>query len=642
MSKKLLTLIALGAALNAVAQKDTLSGNPLTDVTVTTANKVEQKQSTTGKVITVITKEQIEKSSGKTVAQILNEQVGIVINGAMNNAGSVQTLYMRGANAGRALILMDGVPMNDPSTITSDYDLNLFSINDIERIEICKGAQSTLYGSDAIAGVVNIITVKKDIAKPINIKVTTGFGNKNTSRTNLQLFGKINKLSYTARFAQLKTDGFSSAYDSTGNKNFDNDGYAGNVANVAIQYQATSKLSFRTFVQNSNYKADIDAGVFTDKRNYFIDNKVFNTGAGFNYKTTKWNVIGNYQYSKTSRHYDDGFAVGSANYSTNDYTAQGNFYEVYASTKINNHFTVLVGNDYRFASMNGSYFSPSWGASPYKDTSMNQYSAYTSILYAGLNEKLHIELGGRLNKHSRYGQNTTYTFNPSYKLNSSLRIFASVASGFKSPSIYQLYDTYSGNQNLEAEKSVNYEGGLQYANKKFGARAVYFSRKIGNGIDYNYITFQYFNYIKQTVNGIELEVTVQPIEQLNISANYALLSPNETTQNRITNNDTVTYNYLLRRPKNVFNVNIGWQLTKALFVSVNAKYVDNRFDVGGYQKADVELKNYMLLNANAAFFLNNNIKFFADVQNLGNQQFFDIRGYNATPTMANIGVTFNW
>ncbi|HNN30913.1 MAG TPA: TonB-dependent receptor plug domain-containing protein, partial [Chitinophagaceae bacterium] len=138
MSKKKLTLIALVASMHAFAQKDTLSGSPLDEVIITTASKVEQKQNSTGKVITVITKEQLEKSSAKTVAQVLNEQVGITINGALNIAGSVQTVYMRGANAGRTLILMDGIPMNDPSTISTDFDLNLFSINDIERIEICK------------------------------------------------------------------------------------------------------------------------------------------------------------------------------------------------------------------------------------------------------------------------------------------------------------------------------------------------------------------------------------------------------------------------------------------------------------------------------------------------------------------------
>lgn len=642
MSKKKLTLIALVASMHAFAQKDTLSGSPLDEVIITTASKVEQKQNSTGKVITVITKEQLEKSSAKTVAQVLNEQVGITINGALNIAGSVQTVYMRGANAGRTLILMDGIPMNDPSTISTDFDLNLFSINDIERIEICKGAQSTLYGSDAIAGVINIITIKKKNDKAVNIKATTAFGNKNTSRNNVQVFGKLNNLIYTARFAQLKTDGFSSAYDSAGNKNFDNDAYKGNVANAAVQYQITKKLSFKSFVQHSSYKADIDAGVFADKRNYFINNNVLNTGAGLNYKSTTLHVVGNYQYSQTRRHYNDGFAAGLPVYSTNDYNGISNFFEVYASYKINKQFTVLVGSDYRFATMDGAYVSSAWGTSKYKDTSMNQSSVYASVLFNSINNQLNIELGGRLNKHSRYGNNSTFTFNPSYNINKHFRLFASVATGFKSPSIYQLFDTWSGNKDLKAEKSINYETGVQYADQKFKTRVVYFNRKIDNGIDYNYISFKYFNYIKQTVSGLELEATLQPVKQVTIGANYTMLSPKETTQNRITNVDTVTYNYLLRRPKNTFSLNIAWQATKQLSLSVNTKYVDDRFDVGGWAKADVKLKNYFMLNAYAEYVLNNSVKFFVDAQNIGNRKFFEVNGYNTMPIMANIGVTFNW
>ena len=273
MSKKILTILASSTALIATAQnKDTLSGKIL-DPVVVTANKVEQKQSQTGKVITVISKEQIEHSPSKTVAQLLNEQAGITINGALNNVGSVQTVYMRGANAGRTLILIDGIPVNDPSQINNDYDLNLFSINDVEKIEICKGAQSTLYGSDAIAGVINIITVKPNINKAFGGKATLTAGNLSTYKGSVQLFGKVDKLTYSARYSKLKTNGFSSAYDSTGTKNFDNDGYDGNMANAALQYQASNKLSFRAFTMFSQYKADIDAGPFADKTFYFINNR---------------------------------------------------------------------------------------------------------------------------------------------------------------------------------------------------------------------------------------------------------------------------------------------------------------------------------------------------------------------------------
>ena len=152
------------------AQTDTVPGS--LDEVIITANRMEQKQSQTGKVVTVIGKDILEKSQGRTLSQVLNDQAGITINGALNNAGTVQTVYMRGANSGRMLVLLDGIPVGDPSFISNEFDLNFMSVNDVERIEIARGAQSTLYGSDAVTGVINIITVKKDIKKPIAFKST--------------------------------------------------------------------------------------------------------------------------------------------------------------------------------------------------------------------------------------------------------------------------------------------------------------------------------------------------------------------------------------------------------------------------------------------------------------------------------------
>ena len=506
MSKKILTLIALSAAINAVAQKDTLSGKPLDEVTVTTANKVEQKQSTTGKVIAVITKEQIEKSSGKTVAQILNEQAGITINGAYNAAGSVQTVFMRGSNAGRTLILLDGIPMNDPSTITTDFDLNMFSINEVERIEVCRGAQSTLYGSDAVAGVINIITVKKDINKKLNAKATISGGSLGTLKTNVQVYGKVNKLTYTTRFSKLITNGFSSAYDSTGIKGYDNDGYNGEVAHAAVQYEINKQMMVKTFVMNSQYKADIDASVFTDEKDYTINNKQFSSGVGFMYKSSLMNVTANYQYTQIGRSYinDSGFVAGFSKFEKNEYSGRTQFVEVFASLNLGNGFTLLQGGDFRIGNMSNDYLSiSSFGpyATSFKDTSMSQTSLFSSLIFNSSNKKLNVELGGRLNTHSRYGSNYTYTFNPSYTINTAYRIFSSIASGFKAPSLYQLYAGGGiGNAALLAEKSVNYEIGLQHQHKKINNRLVFFYRDIKDGIDYRNpnpgITSGYFNFIQ--------------------------------------------------------------------------------------------------------------------------------------------------
>lgn len=641
MSKNITLLSLLLSGSCAFAQKDTIRTSVLDEVVVT-ANKIEQKQSTTGKVITVISREQIARSNGKTVAQVLNEQAGITINGALNNAGAVQTVYMRGASAGRTLILMDGVPLNDPSTITTDYDLNLFSVNDVDHIEVCKGAQSTLYGSDAIAGVINIITVKKDVQKAFNIKSTISQGNLGTSRNNVQVYGKKDKLSYTARFARLSTNGFSSAYDSTGKKNYDNDRYDGTVTNAQLQYQANAALSFKTFAMYSQYKSGIDAGIFTDDKDYNINNSSFISGAGFTYKKNGLTLNGTYQYSELKRNYhNDSLDRTSTIFEDNTYFGKAQFVELYAGINLTKGLTLLTGADYRYNSYNQQYFSISaYGpySSQFRDTSLNQKALYGSLMFSSDDKKFNVELGGRYNDHSRYGNNSTYTFNPSYSFSKAIRVFGSISSGFKAPSLYQL----SINDKLDAEKSVNYEAGISLQQQRVQTRVVYFNRRINNGIDYNYITFKYFNYVKQTVNGLEWEIAVQPVEKFNITANYTFLASEEITQNRLTNKDTVSYAYLLRRPKHSFNITAGVQPLKGLYVSLSGKYVSKRYDIGGYKKADIALDSYFIMGAYADYTLNDHVKFFADAQNLTNKKFFDVRGFNSIPFLFNTGVTFNW
>ena len=275
MSKKLTLLLTLLSGTSLYAQKDSLRTRVLDEVVIT-ANKQEQKQSTTGKVITVIGQAELSKSSGKTLGQVLNETVGITINGALNNAGTNQTVFMRGANSGRTLILMDGIPVFDPSQIGNEFDMNLFSINDVERIEVCRGAQSTVYGSDAVAGVINIITVKQNVNKPINVKATLTAGNLNSFKNNLQVYGKYNKLTYNLRHSGLSTNGFSAAADTLGNRHFDADRYNGTSTSAAVQYAASNQLLLKAFGMYSQYTAGIDAGVFSDDKHYQLKNNLLN------------------------------------------------------------------------------------------------------------------------------------------------------------------------------------------------------------------------------------------------------------------------------------------------------------------------------------------------------------------------------
>ena len=648
MKKQVLTLgaAAMLAAL-AYGQKDTLAPS-LDDVTIT-ANRFVQKQSQTGKVVSVITKLQLEQSAGKTLGQLLNEQAGIVINGANGNLGTNQTVYVRGAGSGRALILLDGMPVYDPSLINSEFDLNFISLFDIERIEICRGAQSTMYGSDAIAGVINIITTKGNVKKPFNVKALQSFGNYGNYRTNVQLYGKANKLQYQTRFTNISSKGFSSATDTVGNKNFDNDKYQGTVTAANLKYDFTKSFTVKAFGQYTNYKNDADGGAFVDDRDFTLSNKNVFSGINFQYKKDKFSLQANYQYSQTKRGYvnDSGFVSGFSKYENSNYKGQSNFAELFGNFELGKHFTLVSGVDYRSANMTSDYLSiSSFGpyTSQFPKTSVEQWSTYASLIFSGEKKKLNVELGMRYNQHSAYGNKITYTFNPSYSITDQLRVFGSIATGFKAPSLYQLYAGPSiGNPNLNAETSTNYELGFQYSNKQFSGRAVYYYRNTDNGIDYLGFPANpsgYFNYINQVGNGVEVELSYKLDNKFTVSGNFSLLDANEKTQSRLNAKDT-SYTYLLRRPKVQFNINAGYAFTPELFVSTGIRYAGKRYDVGGYRKADKKLEDYTVVNLYGEYKLLKALKLFVDMQNLFNVKFYDAVGFNAIPFMFSTGVTFN-
>ena len=643
--KKKFIVVAAGIFISSQLHAQSDSSAKSLEEVIVTANRLQQKQTQTGKVITVIGRDVLEKSAGRSVSQVLNTQAGITINGALNNLGTVQTTYMRGANSGRTLVLIDGIPVSDPSQINNEFDLNLLLVNDVERIEIARGAQSTLYGSDAVAGVINIITNKANVTKPLNVKATAVAGSFNTYRGNVQLYGNANKWNYSVRSATISSKGFSTARDTAGNKGFDKDGFLGFTNSASVEYKASEQLQLRSFVQYNQYKTSVDEGGFRDDRDFTQRSRTLNTGAGFRFQNKAVTVAGNYMYSESYRNFlnDSTHAPGFSKYAQDDYAGKNQFVELFASIQLGKGFTLLQGADYRFNSFNSQFLSiSSFGPfrSNFRDTSISQQSMYASLLYNGINEKLNVELGGRLNVHSQYGTNYTYTFNPSYAISNQLRVFGSVATGFKAPSLYQLFSS-AGNPDLKAEKSINYEIGLQHTVNKIRQRLVYFYREIETGLDFDYISFVYYNIPNQVVRGIEYEVSVTPVRNLSITGNYTYLNGNDFVQSRITTADTA-YSYLLRRPKHHINLNIGYQFSNGIYVALQGKYLSNRFDVGGYRKADVQLNDYFIAGAYAEYQWKKHVRFFADAQNIGNTRFTDLHGFNSMPFALHGGATIDF
>ena len=639
MSQKLITLsVCLIATTLAFGQKEKPEKDSLTNTleeVIVTANKVEQKQNSTGKVISVINAAQIQANAGRSIAQILNEQAGLYLPGSLSNAGTVPSIYMRGASSGRTLILIDGMPVGDPSMISNEFDLNLIPLNQIERVEILKGAQSTLYGSDAIGGVINIINKNKSIPSWSGDFSTGSYGTRKLNLQHSKTFGKLN---YTIGWGKETATGFTSATDITGKNNFDKDGYNNKHWFANLNYAINPFWNLKISTHQTSYNADIDYGAFKDDKDDQFHNATKMTGLILKYKKEKTIFQFQYQLSTQDRQYkNDSVDKTYTIFEDNQYTGKSHFADAFFSNSIAKNVQWIIGGDFRYGSYHQTYVSISeYG--PYndnfKDTFQYQTALYSSLLINDASNKWLLELGGRINKHDRYGANQTFTVSPSYKLNAQVRFMASASTGYKAPSLYQL----SYNDALKPEQSFNTEIGIEYKTNAVIARAVYYNRTIDNGIDYNYIDYNFFNYIRQKVNGTELELNWKANEKNNISLNYTLMNGQETNQNRATNSDTITYNYLLKRPKNSMGIQWAYQASPKLNFSIAARYISKRYDVGEYGTEDVTLNSYMLLNAHIQYKYNKHILLYADAQNLRNVVFQEINGYNAMGRMLMLGL----
>lgn len=621
--------IMIGSHLH--AQETTSSQPPdslsrTLDEVVITATRFPKKLSETGKVVTVIDRSDLDRAGGKDIAQILNEQAGLFVNGANSNPGKDKSVYLRGSRTAYTVILINGIPVNDPTGIGGAFDLRMLPVDQVERIEILKGAQSTLYGSDAVAGVINIIT-RNGEGGPANFYGGLSAGNYKTLKAHAGLSGAIEGSSYNVSFLHQQSKGVPEARDTSPVKTFPKNGFLNNAVSMDFDARIAKGLHVKPFFRYSYFTGTYSDGAFAPARNRF-QSTLISAGSQVKYDLKNGSVTGLFSFDDVNRNYTSGF--GETPYAGDKKTA-----EVFGHHNLGRHFQALAGFRY-------DRFTMEQPSASVADTGISIASPYLLLFLKDLNG-FNFELGARYNDHSQYGDNITYTINPSYLVDDHIKIFANFGTAFKAPAIPELFGQWGSNPNLKPEKSHTLEAGIQTSllSERLDLRAVYFKRKIKDVIDYD-ANFTYTNYDVQNDQGFEVEPTFKLNDKLNLKLFYAFVDGEVTTSTGV--KDTI-YNNLIRRPKHSLGANIGYKVTESLFISTHVGYFGKRDDLfynsSTFTNDLIRLDAYMLWDAYAEYSLaRKKLRLFAQVNNILDADYYEVYGFTTLGTNFTAGFRF--
>lgn len=622
-TKKLYVGVSLGLAQlillnsNALAQERPVAN---LDEVVVIASRSPKKISELGKVVRVISSETIAKSQGRTLPELLNNVAGLTIGGSGGNPGNINAVYMRGANSANTLILIDGIPVNDASEITGEYNISAISIDIIERIEILKGGNSTLYGSDAVAGVINIITRKGTGKLAANLLATAG--SYGTFKQALGLNGQIENTSISFNASNLDSDNFSTAVPGNGETNFDRDGFHQKSMQLNLRQKLSERFLLRGNLQLNNNAADLDNGAFADAKDYTYSKLAILAGIGGKLDLNKAVLNFNLSQNRIKNQYDN---MGDFTNNTGNIT----HFETNLNYAFNKFIDAASGVSYR--NMSTDQQNP-YSSRLFADNNIK--SLFTS-LFLKSNSGFHAEIGGRYNDHSEYGSNFTYTINPSFLIAERYKLFINVSSAYRVPSLYQLFSEY-GNLALTPETTTSYEAGFELNfTQNLNLSLSYFKRDIENVIDFGQVSAGKFGYINQNIQndrGFELELRLKPTSIISLNAFYAHVTGDVTTPIGTSFN-------LFRRPKNSFGLNAGIEISKTIDFNLIYKYTGDRkdryYDEKTFKTVEAELGSFNVLDAYLQYKPKQRLTLFTDVKNILDAKYIEFAGYQTK------GINFN-
>ncbi len=607
-----------------------------TQEVIVTATRTATRAREVGSSVTKITARELEERQTVPLTDALDMVPGVDVS-RTGGPGMGTSVRIRGADPRHTLVMIDGVEIGDPSSIARNPNLDHILTDNIASIEVLRGPQSTLYGSDSMGGVINITTPKGRVGKA---KVHTAIegGTFDTVHGTMSINGGTQYIQFNAGFSRFKTNGISSASDKL-DGNSEDDWYdsISFFSRVTITPTDIFDLDFSgRFIDTDN---DYDNGAGPNQDDPHSEQH-FRQGFGraqarLRLFDERWEQKLAYSTSHYKRGFDDPYdGVGDWKYSDVFWGVLEKL-EWQNNIRLHRTNTLVLGAE----TEKESYELDSDSESP--------YDARTTGLYAEdqikLFDRWFTTIGIRRDRHSEYGAKTTWRVTSAFDVKETgTRIKGSFGTGFKAPSLYQIYapafwGAPVGNTDLLPETSRGWDLGLEQSilNSRIKFGATFFRNRFKDMIDF--VTGQgYQNRAKPTwTRGVESFVQVRPLAETDLvfRLDYTFMrSFDEERDDKL---------YL--RPKNKITVSINYRFLKGKAnLNLNAVYrgsVDDQYwDATAFKNTRVRLDDYLIVNLAASYRFNQYFRIFGRVENLTDEEYENRKGYGTMPAAAYVGM----
>jgi len=660
----LLTLLAPIAAAAQVAAggqasaPDEAGGAAATAVPqiVVTANRAPLPIDKVGQSVTVLTEDDIRLDQETAVSDILARTPGVTFS-RNGGPGETTSLYIRGAEAAQTVVLIDGVKVNDPTDPGAGYDFANLTSGDISRIEILRGSQSTLYGSEAIGGVVNIITA--DATKPLQGDLQVEGGSYGTAYVKGAVGGKADNFDWRIGAYYNTTDSVSAFDKAFGGK--EDDGYTTAGLSGRFRYDLTPILQFDERVYYTSSRNEFDGFGNPACYNFLPtcaqgdDAEFGRTQSFIDYTGFNLSLLDGRLKNRLAFEYND---VDRRNEDPNQpdtkftFLAQGRAATIeYEGTyAIAPGYQAVFGAQSERSTINAQspFYELNFGDLPTRAhvTDTSGYGQVTGEVIPGLT----LTGGVRYDSNSSFGDHVTGQASAAWKLNGGNTILrASFGQGFKAPSLYQLYSEY-GNAALRPETSNGWDAGIEqhFFDGRVVVQATYFGRETKNLIDFvscfgvltgGCATHQVFggfydNVARADAEGVELEGRWKATDALTFTANYTY----DDVEDRSPGSPTKGLQ-LARRPKNTANLSGAYVWPVKLRTEVAVRYAGTSYDDDAHLNT---LKAYTLVDLRASYPLRDNLEVYGRIENLTDKHYETTYQYGTLGRAAYGGVRLSF